>query len=60
MAGYSWLGRVDKNAADNAAVQVMFIALKMFYVGEAVGISAGAAVDIAVDPIASTRMTALE
>lgn len=27
LAGYSWLGRGDKNAADNAAVQAMCIVL---------------------------------
>ncbi|MBT9431413.1 class II fructose-bisphosphatase [Candidatus Sodalis endolongispinus] len=78
LAGYSWLGRGDKNAADNAAVQAMRIVLNqvpingrivigegdideapMLYIGEAVGTGAGAAVDIAVDPIDGTRMTAL-
>ncbi|AHF78932.1 Fructose-1,6-bisphosphatase, class II [Sodalis praecaptivus] len=78
LAGYSWLGRGDKNAADNAAVQAMRIVLNqvpingrivigegeideapMLYIGEAVGTGAGAAVDIAVDPIEGTRMTAL-
>lgn len=78
LAGYSWLGRGDKNAADNAAVQAMRIVLNqvpingrivigegeideapMLYIGEAVGTGAGEAVDIAVDPIEGTRMTAL-
>lgn len=78
LAGYSWLGRGDKNAADNAAVQAMRIVLNqvpingrivigegeideapMLYIGEAVGTGTGAAVDIAVDPIEGTRMTAL-
>ncbi len=78
LAGYSWLVRGDKNAADNAAVQAMRIVLNqvpingrivigegeideapMLYIGEAVGTGAGAVVDIAVDLIEGTRMTAL-
>lgn len=78
LAGYSWLGRGDKNAADNAAVQAMRIVLNqvpidgrivigegeideapMLYIGEAVGTGTGDAVDIAVDPIEGTRMTAM-
>jgi len=78
LAGYRWLGRGDKNAADNAAVQAMRIVLNqvsidgrivigegeideapMLYIGEAVGTGQGDAVDIAVDPIEGTRMTAL-
>lgn len=78
LAGYKWLGRGDKNAADNAAVQAMRIMLNqvdingqivigegeideapMLYIGEQVGTGRGDAVDIAVDPIEGTRMTAM-
>ncbi|QIZ48878.1 class II fructose-bisphosphatase [Dickeya zeae] len=78
LAGYKWLGRGDKNAADNAAVQAMRIMLNqvdingkivigegeideapMLYIGEQVGTGNGDAVDIAVDPIEGTRMTAM-
>lgn len=77
LAGYKWLGRGDKNAADGAAVEVMRILLNkteidgeivigegeiddapMLYIGEKVGMG-GDAVDIAVDPIEGTRMTAM-
>ncbi|MCG7496889.1 class II fructose-bisphosphatase [Vibrio sp. Of7-15] len=77
LAGYKWLGRGDKNAADAAAVEVMRILLNkteiegeivigegeiddapMLYIGENVGVG-GDAVDIAVDPIEGTRMTAM-
>ena len=79
LAGYNWLGRGDKNAADGAAVHAMRIMLNnveingqivigegeideapMLYIGEKVGRgTTGDAVDIAVDPIEGTRMTAL-
>ncbi|QRN34445.1 class II fructose-bisphosphatase [Pectobacterium brasiliense] len=78
LAGYKWLGRGDKNAADNAAVQAMRIMLNqvningqivigegeideapMLFIGEQVGTGQGDAVDIAVDPIEGTRMTAM-
>ncbi|WP_336798269.1 class II fructose-bisphosphatase [Erwinia aphidicola] len=78
LAGYKWLGRGDKNAADGAAVHAMRIMLNkvdidgqivigegeideapMLYIGEKVGTGRGDAVDIAVDPIEGTRMTAL-
>lgn len=78
LAGYKWLGRGDKNLADNAAVQAMRIMLNkvdiageivigegeideapMLYIGEQVGTGQGDAVDIAVDPIEGTRMTAM-
>lgn len=78
LAGYKWLGRGDKNLADNAAVQAMRIMLNkvdiageivigegeideapMLYIGEKVGTGVGDAVDIAVDPIEGTRMTAM-
>ncbi|MGR5076918.1 class II fructose-bisphosphatase [Photobacterium swingsii] len=77
LAGYKWLGRGDKNAADGAAVEVMRTLLNqteiegeivigegeideapMLYIGEKVGLG-GDAVDIAVDPIEGTRMTAM-
>lgn len=78
LAGYKWLGRGDKNAADGAAVQAIRIMLNqvdingqivigegeideapMLYIGEQVGTGVGDAVDIAVDPIEGTRMTAI-
>lgn len=77
LAGYKWLGRGDKNAADGAAVEVMRSLLNkteitgeivigegeideapMLFIGEKVG-SGGDEVDIAVDPIEGTRMTAM-
>lgn len=78
LAGYKWLGRGDKNAADGAAVNAMRIMLNkvdidgqivigegeiddapMLWIGEKVGTGNGDAVDIAVDPIEGTRMTAM-
>ncbi|PKH23622.1 fructose-bisphosphatase class II [Enterobacterales bacterium CwR94] len=78
LAGYNWLGRGDKNAADGAAVHAMRVMLNkvaidgrivigegeideapMLYIGEQVGTGEGDAVDIAVDPIEGTRMTAM-
>jgi fructose-1,6-bisphosphatase II len=78
LAGYKWLGRGDKNKADNAAVHAMRATLNkiningeivigegeideapMLFIGEQVGLGTGAEVDIAVDPIEGTRMTAL-
>lgn len=77
IAGHSWLGRGDKNAADQAAVSAMRYLLNktaidgeivigegeiddapMLYIGETVG-TGGRAIDIAVDPIEGTRMTAM-
>ncbi|WED24035.1 class II fructose-bisphosphatase [Vibrio sp. JC009] len=77
IASYSWIGRGDKNMADQAAVSAMRQALNnldisgevvigegeidnapMLYIGEKVGLG-GDKVDIAVDPIEGTRMTAL-
>ncbi|MGL4734828.1 MAG: class II fructose-bisphosphatase [Enterovibrio sp.] len=77
LAGFRWLGRGDKNAADDAAVQAMRILFNqidiegeivigegeideapMLYIGEKVG-KGGDLVDIAVDPIEGTRMTAM-
>ncbi|SFN59843.1 fructose-1,6-bisphosphatase II [Izhakiella capsodis] len=78
LAGYRWLGRGDKNAADGAAVQAMRHVLNqididgqivigegeideapMLWIGEKVGSGQGDSVDIAVDPIDGTRMTAM-
>ena len=78
LAGYKWLGRGDKNAADGAAVATMRTLLNtiaidgeivigegeideapMLYIGEKVGKGNGDLVDIAVDPIEGTRMTAM-
>jgi len=78
LASYKWLGRGDKNGADQAAVIAMRLMLNriningeivigegeideapMLYIGEKVGNGSGAQVDIAVDPIEGTRMTAL-
>ncbi|MGN1394545.1 MAG: class II fructose-bisphosphatase [Succinivibrionaceae bacterium] len=77
LAGYHWLGRGDKNQADDAAVKAMRFMLNeidisgeivigegeideapMLYIGEQVG-KGGIPVDIAVDPIDGTRMTAM-
>ena len=77
LAGYKWLGRGDKNIADDAAVKAMRHMLNqiridgeivigegeiddapMLYIGERVGFG-GEEVDIAVDPIEGTRMTAM-
>lgn len=77
LAGYKWLGRGDKVAADGAAVKAMRFLLNkteidgeitigegeiddapMLYIGEKVGMG-GDPVDIAVDPIDGTRMTAM-
>ena len=78
LAGYKWLGRGDKVAADGAAVIAMRHILNqinirgeivigegeideapMLYIGERVGTGYGDDVDIAVDPIEGTRMTAM-
>ncbi|WP_303817751.1 class II fructose-bisphosphatase [Actinobacillus minor] len=80
LAAYDWIGRGNKNAADDAAVKAMRELLNkmeirgeivigegeideapMLYIGEKVG-QANAMdeeVDIAVDPIDGTRMTAM-
>ena len=77
LAGHKWLGRGEKEAADQAAVSAMRSLLNtsdidgeivigegeideapMLYIGEKVG-RGGDQVDIAVDPIEGTRMTAL-
>src|SRR5437773_11211461 len=78
MAAARWVGRGDKNAADQAAVDAMRLMLDsvamdgvvvigegekdeapMLYNGEEVGSGSGPAVDVAVDPLEGTRLTAL-
>jgi fructose-1,6-bisphosphatase II len=78
MAAGRWVGRGDKNAADQAAVDGMRAMLDsvsmngvvvigegekdeapMLYNGEEVGDGTGPAVDVAVDPLEGTRLTAL-
>src|SRR5881275_2501280 len=78
MGAGRWIGRGDKNAADQAAVDAMRAMLDtasmagivvigegekdeapMLYNGEEVGSGSGPAVDVAVDPLEGTRLTAL-
>jgi fructose-1,6-bisphosphatase II len=78
MAAGRWVGRGDKIAADQAAVDAMRLMLDtvemdgvvvigegekdeapMLYNGEAIGSGHGPAVDVAVDPLEGTRLTAL-
>lgn len=83
LAGYKWVGRGDKDQADQAAVDAMRTVLNqieiegeivigegeideapMLYIGEKVGLEVEdkcglEKVDIAVDPIEGTRMTAM-
>jgi fructose-1,6-bisphosphatase II len=78
MAAGRWIGRGDKNAADQAAVDAMRSMLDtvsmdgvvvigegekdeapMLFNGEHVGDGGGPAVDVAVDPLEGTRLTAL-
>jgi fructose-1,6-bisphosphatase II len=78
MGAGRWIGRGDKNAADQAAVDAMRAMLDtvvmagvvvigegekdeapMLYNGEEVGHGDGPAVDVAVDPLEGTRLTAL-
>ena len=73
-----WIGRGDKNAADQAAVDAMRLMINtvsmrgrvvigegekdeapMLYNGEEVGDGTGPDVDVAVDPLEGTRLTAL-
>jgi fructose-1,6-bisphosphatase II len=73
-----WIGRGDKNAADQAAVDAMRVMINtvsmrgvvvigegekdkapMLYNGEEVGDGTGPEVDVAVDPLEGTRLTAL-
>jgi fructose-1,6-bisphosphatase II len=78
MGAGRWIGRGDKEAADQAAVDAMRSVLDtvqmrgvvvigegekdkapMLYNGEEVGSGQGAEVDVAVDPLEGTRLTAL-
>src|SRR5438477_12316262 len=78
MAAGRWIGRGDKNAADQAAVDAMRAMLDsvsmdgvvvigegekdeapMLYNGEPIGDGTGPQVDVAVDPLEGTRLTAL-
>src|SRR5689334_2867738 len=78
MAAGRWVGRGDKNAADQAAVDAMRTMLDsvsmegvvvigegekdeapMLFNGEQVGAGGGPQVDVAVDPLEGTRLTAL-
>jgi fructose-1,6-bisphosphatase II len=78
MAAARWVGRGDKEAADQAAVDAMRFVLDsvsmrgvvvigegekdeapMLYNGEEVGNGEGPEVDVAVDPLEGTRLTAL-
>src|SRR5437870_2954352 len=78
MAAGRWVGRGDKNAADQAAVDAMRAMLDsvsmdgvvvigegekdeapMLFNGESIGDGTGPQVDVAVDPLEGTRLTAL-
>ncbi|MGN6797922.1 MAG: class II fructose-bisphosphatase [Gaiellaceae bacterium] len=78
MGAGRWIGRGDKNAADQAAVDAMRAMLDtvamtgvvvigegekdeapMLYNGEEIGEGGGPEVDVAVDPLEGTRLTAL-
>jgi len=78
MAAARWIGRGDKESADQAAVDAMRFVLDsvamrgvvvigegekdeapMLYNGESVGSGEGPEVDVAVDPLEGTRLTAL-
>ena len=78
LAAGRWIGRGEKNAADQAAVDAMRLMLStvemegivvigegekdeapMLYNGEAVGAGHGPRVDVAVDPLEGTTLTAL-
>jgi fructose-1,6-bisphosphatase II len=78
MGAARWVGRGDKNAADQAAVDMMRLMINtvsmrgivvigegekdeapMLYNGEQVGDETGPEVDVAVDPLEGTRLTAL-
>ena len=73
-----WIGRGDKHAADQAAVDLMRLMVNtvsmrgvvvigegekdeapMLYNGEEIGDGSGSEVDVAVDPLEGTRLTAL-
>ncbi|EIE22607.1 hypothetical protein COCSUDRAFT_53601 [Coccomyxa subellipsoidea C-169] len=56
LAGGSWLGKGDKNAADQAAVDMMRKEAPMLYCGEQIGTGQEPMVDIAVDPLDGTTL----
>ncbi|TML72374.1 MAG: class II fructose-bisphosphatase [Actinobacteria bacterium] len=65
MGAARWIGRGEKESADQAAVDAMRLMLDtvsmdgMLFNGEEVGDGTGPAVDVAVDPLEGTRLTAL-
>ncbi len=78
MGASRWIGRGDKNAADEAAVDLMRLMVNtvsmrgvvvigegekdeapMLFNGEEIGDGTGPEVDVAVDPLEGTRLTAL-
>jgi fructose-1,6-bisphosphatase II len=78
MGASRWIGRGDKNAADQAAVDLMRLMVNtvsmrgvvvigegekdeapMLFNGEEIGDGSGSEVDVAVDPLEGTRLTAL-
>ena len=78
MGASRWIGRGDKNAADQAAVDLMRLMVNtvsmqgvvvigegekdeapMLFNGEEIGDGTGPLVDVAVDPLEGTRLTAL-
>ena len=78
MGASRWIGRGDKNAADQAAVDLMRLMVNtvsmqgvvvigegekdeapMLFNGEEIGDGSGPHVDVAVDPLEGTRLTAL-
>jgi fructose-1,6-bisphosphatase II len=78
MGASRWIGRGDKNAADQAAVDLMRLMVNtvsmqgvvvigegekdeapMLFNGEQIGDGTGPLVDVAVDPLEGTRLTAL-
>jgi fructose-1,6-bisphosphatase II len=78
MGAARWIGRGEKNAADQAAVDLMRLMVNtvsmrgvvvigegekdeapMLYNGEEIGDGTGPEVDVAVDPLEGTRLTAL-
>ncbi len=77
IAASKWVGKGDKNAADQAAVEALRAALNkleidgtivigegerdeapMLYIGEKVGLGEGPEIDIALDPLEGTTITA--
>src|SRR5881275_226590 len=58
MAAGRWIGRGDKEAADQAAVDAMRLMLDTVAMNGIVVIGEGEEVDVAVDPLEGTRLTA--